>query len=278
MVCVLLLTVMFLFGCNKKENKATDKNNQVQQLKVEKMKIVAAKPPIKPTAKILTEPKVTNNTSLLNCNKIDSLTPVQQFACMGERAWETSGLSDQNVKSVFVKAYEQGMLDAQQAKTVNETSLEEQYIKQRAMAKKSYQQGYQKGYQSVVHAYGIKNISCHHKKQQTEFEKHWCVASNYYENRHIGPIGNPLLKDRFIFGYLSGLTIAMTLPSSMETLMQDGKHNIEDFNAMSPLNNNSSEADKIFHKGLVYGFSVMMKKMQQSVDHIMKQMNGTIGN
>ena len=75
--------------------------------------------------------------------------------------------------------------------------------------------GYNDGYYAVVDALGIPEYNCSSTDLASEYKDRWCEAAEAFRTGSAAAEPNPLVRDRFLDGYMTGGRVALTVPTSM---------------------------------------------------------------
>ena len=263
---ICLTAVMILSGCDRKEEdpvKKTEQNVQVQpDLNDNSNRKI--------TSNRIEKPNRCNN--LDDCHNKTDLTLAKQTWCRGVTAWKSSAVYVKNstARKIFIRAYEQGMLDAWRGADPHPGSSNSHAG--------TLKEGYRQGYMFSVKSMGITLYSCaNNESRQSEYEKHWCDAAAEYNKIKPAALDNPVLKSQFASGYLSGQAIALSLPSAMENLIRDKKiPNAASINAIGMPDESAAMVQKIFYSGFEAGFSAMLETVRDSVNQAMEQIKTQI--
>ena len=199
-------------------------------------------------------------------------TADKRFWCFGLQVWHKSQFQNQGEaeRNRFIEAWQSGALDAQQAldPTIDKFKSSPQA-----------QAGYESGYISVLDAMGVVEYECSDGPEtNNEYRDRWCEGAAAFNASHLASPTNVVLRNTYINGYMSGRAIALTLPTSMESLFgggvgveADGKQAIEEPESSAP------KPIKIFYQGFNDGFKAMLDTVRESVNQVMEQMQSMEG-
>ena len=263
MAITMVLITILLQGCTQEKKEkvvaATDSSDEYQ---VSLADIRSA-----------TESATGSAFSSYECNTATGMTSDKRFWCMGHKAWlesEYSNEGEEATQNEFIEAWKLGALDAQQARDPAVENLRSRPV---AAA------GYESGYISVLDATGIVEYECSDGDEtDNEYRDRWCEASIAYNSSRMGAAHNAVLRAAYVNGYMSGRAIALTLPTSMESLFGDeppqdgGKRAIDELGSAA-----SPKAIKTFNTGFHEGFQAMIDTVRESVNQVMEQMQGMDG-
>lgn len=254
-----LLTVLFLTGCFEKEQ--ADHNTSKSSSEE-----VAVVPAVAETAAL------TSSTG----SPYDCTTPTgtidKRFWCLGLQAWQNSQYQNQSEleRNKFIEAWQSGAFDAQQALDPVIEKLKSSPV---ALA------GYESGYIGVLDAMGIVEYECSDGPEtNNEYRDRWCEGASAFNVSRLASPANVVLRNTYINGYMSGRAIALTLPTSMESLFgnevsvdADSKQAIDEPESTAP------KPIKIFYQGFNDGFKAMLDTVRESVNEVMQQMQSMEG-
>ncbi|WP_087107412.1 hypothetical protein [Parendozoicomonas haliclonae] len=256
------LTITMLQGCSEQDKKsktvASQKAAEQQGDVVEQVTI----------EDILPE----SATTSYNCDDSSGMTADKRFWCLGLKAWSQSEHFDEgsSARDEFINAWKLGALDAQQAR---DPAIENLQTRPLAAA------GYESGYVSVLDAIGIVEYECSEGEEtDNEYRDRWCEAANAYNSSRLGSPANAVLRGTYINGYMSGRAIALTLPTSMESLF--GGESTPQEGAKKAIDEPDSDTPKsiqVFYRGFNDGFQAMIDTVRESVNQVMEQMQGMPG-
>ncbi len=186
--------------------------------------------------------------------------------CLGLQAWNDSEYHsrDDRARDEFIEGWRLGSLDAQQA--VN-PGIEQ--LQSRPMAAA----GYESGYINVLDAIGVIEYECSEGAEtDNEYRDRWCEAAAAFNRARLASPTNAVLRGTYINGYMSGRAIALTLPTSMESLFGGEQSSVDGKRAIDEPTDHSPKAIRIFHQGFNDGFQAMLDTVRESVNQVMEQM------
>ncbi len=133
----------------------------------------------------------------------------------------------------------------------------------------SHDLGYSDGYYAVVDAMGVPEFNCGSSEQSSEYKDRWCEAAEAY--RASGSPPNPLVRGRFIDGYMTGGRVALTVPTSMEAFF-GGESPEGSQPAIAQPKSGLNSAELAFYNGFDVGFKAMIDSIRESINQVMEQM------
>jgi len=142
---------------------------------------------------------------------------------------------------------------------------------QTPVSQSPHERGYSDGYYAVVDALGVPEYDCGSTDRSSEYKDRWCEAAEAYRISSAGNESNPLVRGRFIDGYMTGGRVALTVPTSMEAFF--GGENPEGSQptiVQPPGSLNSAEL--AFYAGFDVGFKAMIDSIRDSINQVMEQM------
>ncbi|MCG8531568.1 MAG: myeloid leukemia factor, partial [Desulfovibrionales bacterium] len=187
------------------------------------------------------------------------------------RDWQGSENFRDNdgARDEFIAAWKLGYLDASAGKNPAMDNLQS-----RPLAA----DGYETGYIAVLDHQGVIEYDCSEGDEtDNEYRDRWCEASKAYNKSNLGSAANAVLRSNYINGYMAGRAIALTIPTSMESLFGDAAL---DENAKKPIDAPEADTPKgiqIFYKGFNDGFKAMIDTVRESVNQVMEQMQNMPG-
>ena len=252
-----VIGALLLAGCGKEEPKpvASGKAAHHQQDKAPKVSMDDIRP---------------STSAEFDCTDTTPGSSEKRLWCMGLKDWQASkGYSSTNnaARDDFIGAWKIGLLDALQANTPALESLRNNPVAA---------DGYEAGYIAVVNSQGIVEYDCSGQGSDNEYRDRWCEASKAYSNNSEGSPSNLILRNNYINGFMSGKAIALTMPTSMDSLLggtpaQDGKQAIDEPPVSAP------RSQRIFFTGFNSGYQAMVDTVRESVNQVMEQMQNLQG-
>jgi len=258
LICLVVLVVVaqLLTGCDE----SGQKNPKAE---VTQTNASAGNLGPEPGAGVQTAP-----ASEYNCDSTADRSAEKRFWCLGLQAWEdslrNSGAvrADKSVRDAFIQSWMQGALDASLGQAASEAS-----------APSVDPEAYQVGYTSVLEAQGMLEYTCGGEEEtDNEYRDRWCEAAAAYHASQQSETVNVVQRSAYINGYIAGRSVALTLPTTMESWFSgeppgpDAKRPIEDPASQA------SRSVKMFHRGFQDGFQGMLSAVRESMDQMMEQM------
>ena len=133
------------------------------------------------------------------------------------------------------------------------------------------ERGYNDGYYAVVDAMGIAEYNCSSTDQASEYKDRWCEAAEAFRTGSGAAEPNPLVRDRFIAGYMTGGRVALTVPTSMEAFF-GGENPEGNQPAIVQPQGAVNSAEAAFYSGFDVGFKAMIDSIRESINQVMEQM------
>ncbi len=207
-----------------------------------------------------------------NCADSGDMTADKRFWCRGQKNWtesESFQEEDTAARDEFIEAWKLGSLDAQQGRDPVTDNLS---------SRPTAMDGYQTGYINVLDALGIVEYECSEGDEtDNEYRDRWCEAASAYNSSRQGSPSNAILRADYINGYMSGRAIALTLPTSMESLFGGEAPKADSKKAIDDMDPDAPKAIKVFYRGFNDGFQAMIDTVKESVNQVMEQMQGMPG-
>ncbi|MCL6270287.1 hypothetical protein M3P05_10175 [Sansalvadorimonas sp. 2012CJ34-2] len=206
-----------------------------------------------------------------DCDDPSGMTADKRFWCKGFRAWQDSDSIGENsgARDEFIAAWKLGYLDASQGRNPAIDNLQSRPVAA---------EGYETGYIAVLDNQGVVEYDCTEGDEtDNEYRDRWCEASASFNKSNLGSSTNAVLRNNYINGFMAGRAIALTIPTSMESLFGDAA---PDENAKKPIDDPEADAPKgiqVFYKGFNAGFQAMIDTVRESVNQVMEQMQNMPG-
>ncbi len=197
----------------------------------------------------------------------------QQLWCearqnFNEHSEQASGNNDSESWNKYLTGYKDGAYDAHHARIRKISGTE--------AGKDQYDLGYSQGYNSATESMGLAEYDCATEAMQSEYQSRWCEAAELFTDSNAGRRAgdNPVLRARFIDGYLSGGRVALTIPTSVNELMADAAE--QALEAKLPLilgeqDNTLPDAARAFQEGLEMGYEGMVNNVQDIMAQVMQE-------
>ena len=134
-----------------------------------------------------------------------------------------------------------------------------------------HERGYHDGYHAVVDAMGIPEYNCGSTDQSSEYKDRWCEAAEAFRISSGTTEPNPLVRGRFIDGYMTGGRVALTVPTSMEAFF-GGENPEGNQPAILQPQGTVNSAELAFYSGFDVGFKAMIDSIRESINQVMEQM------
>ena len=247
-----------LGGCGKQDEKKTVASEASSHTEAE---------PDQVTVKDL----VAADSQGYDCDDPSGMTADKRFWCKGFRSWQDSdSFSDSsNAREEYITAWKLGYLDASQGRNPAIDNLQSRPVAAN---------GYETGYLTVLDNQGVIEYDCTEGDEtDNEYRDRWCEAAAAYSKSNSGSSGNAVLRNNYINGFMAGRAIALTIPTSMESLFGDAA---PDTNAKKPIDQPEANAPKgiqVFYNGFNAGFQAMIDTVRESVNQVMEQMQNMPG-
>ncbi|WP_281645669.1 hypothetical protein [Parendozoicomonas sp. Alg238-R29] len=207
-----------------------------------------------------------------DCDDSSGMTPDKRFWCRGLKDWKENNnfqADNTSARDEFIESWKLGSLDAMQGRTPAIDNLQSRPIAAN---------GYESGYIGVLDAQGIIEYECTEGEEtDNEYRDRWCEAAAAYNASRQGDPTNAILKNSYISGYMSGRAIALTLPTSMESLFGGDGPKDAGKSAIDEPEPGSPKAILVFHRGFTDGFQAMIDTVRESVNQVMEQMQNMPG-
>ncbi len=223
------------------------------------------------TDQVTVQDIVPGPVSDFDCDDPTGMTADKRFWCKGFRSWQDSNSyqDSDDARDEFISAWKLGYLDASQGRDPAVDNLQSRPIAA---------EGYENGYITVLDDQGIIEYDCSEGDEtDNEYRDRWCEASTAYSKSGLGSAANAVLRGNYINGYMAGRAIALTIPTSMESLFGDSA---PDENAKKPIDEPDADSPKgiqVFYKGFNAGFQAMIDTVRDSVNQVMEQMQNMPG-
>ena len=207
-----------------------------------------------------------------DCDDPSGMTPDKRFWCRGLKAWtesENHQADNNHACDEFIEAWKLGSLDAMQGRTPAIENLQSRPVAA---------DGYETGYISVLDSQGVIEYDCSEGEEtDNEYRDRWCEAAASYNSSGQGSATNAILRNIYINGYMSGRAIALTLPTSMESLFGSEAPREEAKSAIDEPESGAPKSILVFHRGFTDGFQAMIDTVRESVNQVMEQMQSMPG-
>lgn len=253
--------VVMLPGCSD------DEKEQKEPAAVQK-----AKPVEETVEQVSVEDIRAGDPAGFDCDDPTGMTADKRFWCRAEKAWKESEsyqADNTDARDEFIQAWKLGSLDAMQARTPAIDNLQNHPV---AAA------GYESGYISVLDVQGVLEYDCSDgEESDNEYRDRWCEAAAAYNSSRQGEASNAVLRNSYINGYMSGRAIALTLPTSMESLFGGDAPKEGTKSAIDTPESDAPKSILVFHRGFTDGFQAMIDTVRESVNQVMEQMQNMPG-
>ncbi|MGY0216783.1 hypothetical protein ACWJJH_05275 [Endozoicomonadaceae bacterium StTr2] len=168
----------------------------------------------------------------------------------------------------YLEGYKDGLYDAHHARSLK--------VPEESSVVAEYDLGYSKGYDATMEAMGLVTYDCATEAVQSEYQARWCEAADLFVQANIGDRAgnNPVLRTRFIDGYMSGESLALVIPATVGELLVKAGTDTPDSRlplVMGQQDSDLPEAAKAFRDGLEQGYSSMVDKVQDIISQVMQQ-------
>ncbi|MTI13299.1 hypothetical protein [Sansalvadorimonas verongulae] len=207
-----------------------------------------------------------------DCGDSSGMTPDKRFWCRGLKAWmvsESYQADNGHDRDEFIEAWKLGNLDAIQGRTPAIENLQSHPVAA---------DGYEIGYIGVLDAQGVIEYDCSEGDEtDNEYRDRWCEAAASYNSSRQGDAANAIMRNIYINGYMAGRAIALTLPSSMESLFGSEAPKEGNKSAIDEPENDAPKSILVFHRGFTDGFQAMIDTVRESVNQVMEQMQSMPG-
>ena len=258
----LILATLLLTGC-KEDSDQTDKNHSAALLE----------PFESDSAESLKNMPANGQSRRFDCSDPSGMSSDKRLWCRALGAWQRSdSFSDSaHQQDEYIEAWKLGYLDAAQAKNPVAESLRD-----RPLAAN----GYDSGYMAQLDDQGIIEYDCGGTNDSdNEYRDRWCEGFAAYSKSDQGTSSNAVLRSIFINGYMSGKAIALTMPSSMESIF-DEEVTAPAAGAKKPIDQPDSTTPRsvaVFYRGFNNGFQAMLDSIRESVLQLREQMQNMPG-
>ena len=210
-----------------------------------------------------------------NCIDTVDQTAEERFWCLARQAFgenhsqQPTG-ADKGARAEFIQSWMHGLLDAGLGLSSRLDKL---------AARPTASEAYQAGYGAVLKAHGALAYDCSGGEEtDNEYRDRWCEAAAAYGSSQQGEAGNSVLRAVYINGYLAGRSVALTLPTAMESLFSGEAPGPDAKRSIDEPANDAPRAVKTFHRGFQDGFQGMIDAVQDSMEQMMEQMRQMPGN
>ncbi|WP_067516271.1 hypothetical protein [Endozoicomonas ascidiicola] len=187
--------------------------------------------------------------------------------CKAQKQFESQhGSANADEFVVFLKGFRDGYAQASDGadSRVNLFEISDQ-------SEPLYDSGYKEGYINVLDAMGISEFNCSTQDMASEYRDRWCEASVAFQQGHIGIDNNPIVKSRFIDGYMAGGRVALTVPTSMEAFFGGEAPQGKQPAIVQPTDDIEPVA-AAFNRGFDVGYKAMIDSIRDSINQVMQQM------
>ena len=217
------------------------------------------KPPDCPDAITTIYEDVSNSdsTELYSCQAVTGI--LELTWCEAQERFALQSLESDDFPA-YLHGFREGYAQASQAGDYQET-----------MSQSLHERGYSDGYYTVVDAMGVPEYNCDATDQSSEYKDRWCEAVEAYRTSSVGHGSNPLVRGRFIDGYMTGGRVALTVPTSMEAFF-GGENPEGNQPTIVPPANSFNSAELAFYTGFDVGFKAMIDSIRESINQVMEQM------
>ena len=206
-------------------------------------------------------------TESYSCASFSKAGLLEQTWCKAQKQFESQhGSSNSDEFVVFLKGFRDGYAQASSAadSRINIFEVSDQ-------SEPIYDQGYRDGYSSVLDAMGIDEFNCSSNEMASEYRDRWCEASIAFQQGHVGTDNNPIIKSRFIDGYMAGGRVALTVPTSMEAFFGGEAPQGKQPAIVQPTGDIEPVA-AAFNRGFDVGYKAMIDSIRDSINQVMQQM------
>ena len=201
----------------------------------------------------------------------------QQLWCearnsFNEYSWQAAETDNTSSWNNYHLGYKDGSYDAHHARTMRVSGAEE--------TQDEYSLGYGAGYASSMEAMGLTIYDCDEEVVQSEYQSRWCEAADIFTDSNAGKRtgNNPVLRTRFVDGYLSGGRIALTIPASIHELMADAAEQALEAKLPLTLGDHDEglpDSARAFREGLELGYESMVNNVQDIMAQVMQEFMAT---
>ena len=165
----------------------------------------------------------------------------------------------------YVKGYREGLNHARQAKDSRMARISVE-----GKSDSPEDTGYKDGYNKVLTDLGIMEFDCGSGDHSSEYKDRWCEAADSFRTAGMDG-GSPVMKGRFIDGYMAGGRVALTVPTSMEAFFSGDNPEGKQPAIVQP-EGDLKGTELAFYRGFDEGYKAMIASIRESINQVMQQM------
>lgn len=203
-----------------------------------------------------------SNTGGVESYSCQAVTGILELTWCEAKEQFTSQSFENDDFPAYLHGFREGYARASQAEDYQILAAESQL---------PHERGYKDGYHAVVDAMGIPEYNCGSADQSSEYKDRWCEAAEAFRSSGAGAEQNPLVRGRFVDGYMTGGRVALTVPTSMEAFF-GGENPEGNQPAIARPQGAVNSADAAFYSGFDVGFKAMIDSIRESINQVMEQM------